>query len=161
MGMVCFVPGPDQPAGVLGVSNYLVKPVSRETLLAALDQLALEDKTILIVDDEPEALRLFRRMLDASPQGYRVLRARDGLEAIELAREAKVDELWFEPTVSPFYGIPWRTMLGANRELGEKDGGMRYVSFRNHEDEQAVSAFMPQAQPRTCATAEQSLITLT
>ncbi len=50
--------------------------------------------------------------------------------AIELAREAKVDELWLEPTVSPFYGIPWRTMLGANRDLGDRDGRMRYVSTR-------------------------------
>jgi CheY-like chemotaxis protein len=85
--MVCFVPGPDQPAGVLGVSSYLVKPISRDILLAALEQLELSNKTVLIVDDEPEALRLFRRMLDSSQQGYRVLRARDGLEAMDLARE--------------------------------------------------------------------------
>jgi CheY-like chemotaxis protein len=93
LGMVCFVPGPDQPAGALGVSSYLVKPISRDTLLAALDYLELDNKTILIVDDEPEALRLFRRMLDSSRQGYRVLRARDGLEAMDLAREHRPDAI--------------------------------------------------------------------
>ena len=52
------------------------------------------------------------------------------LKAIELAREAGVDELWFEPTVSPFYGVPWRTYCGFYRDLGTKDGGLRYVPFR-------------------------------
>jgi uncharacterized Fe-S cluster-containing radical SAM superfamily protein len=55
---------------------------------------------------------------------------RHQLQAIELARDAKVDELWLEPTVSPFYGLPWRTMLGANRNLGIRDGRVRYVPVR-------------------------------
>lgn len=76
------------------------------------------------------------------------------LKAIELARQANVDELWFEPTVSPVQGIPWRTMLGANRDLGVKDGGMRYVPFRHHEDEQVVSAFAPRVKQDDAHAAE-------
>jgi pyruvate-formate lyase-activating enzyme len=56
------------------------------------------------------------------------------LRAVELAQEAKVDELWLEPTVSPFYGVPWRTFLGANRDLGVKDGRIRYVPIREQLD---------------------------
>ena len=40
------------------------------------------------------------------------------LRAIERARDAGVDELWLESTVSPFWGLPWRTMLGAQPRLG-------------------------------------------
>ena len=52
------------------------------------------------------------------------------LNAIELAREAGVDELWFEKTVSPFYGLPWRSFLGFNRDLGVDRGFARHVIFR-------------------------------
>lgn len=40
--------------------------------------------------------------------------------AIELGREAGVDELFFEKTVSPFYGVSWRYRLGLLNDLGEK-----------------------------------------
>ena len=50
--------------------------------------------------------------------------------AIDLAREAGVDELWFEKTVSPFYGLPWRSHLGFNSDLGVDRGFARHVIFR-------------------------------
>lgn len=40
--------------------------------------------------------------------------------AIEMGRDAGVDELFFEKTVSPFYGIAWRYRLGLLNDLGEK-----------------------------------------
>jgi signal transduction histidine kinase/DNA-binding response OmpR family regulator len=104
--LVCSVPGIDRAADALGVSDYLVKPISRDALLAALDDLETSElegipthagpaktghKTILIVDDEPEALRLFRRMLDSSGRNYRVLRARDGQRALHLLRQHQPD----------------------------------------------------------------------
>ena len=50
---------------------------------------------------------------------------------MELAREAGVDELWFEKTVSPFYGLPWRSHLGFNRDLGVDHGYARHVILRD------------------------------
>lgn len=90
--IVCSVPGVHDRAETLGISDYLVKPISRKRLLAALDRLE-SARTILIVDDEPEALRLFRRMLSSSRQGYRVLRARDGNEALALLHKHHPDVL--------------------------------------------------------------------
>ena len=87
--IVCSVPGPQEAASKLGVSDYLVKPISREKLLTTLDRLELEGNTILIVDDQPEALRLFRRMLSSSGKQYRVLRARDGEEGLHMLREQR------------------------------------------------------------------------
>ena len=50
------------------------------------------------------------------------------LRAVEMARHANVDEIFFEPTVSPFYGIPLRYYLGLLRGVGEKTpGGLRVV----------------------------------
>jgi signal transduction histidine kinase/CheY-like chemotaxis protein len=91
--IVCSVPGPQETATNLGVSDYLVKPISRDKLLATLEGLHLAGNTVLIVDDQPEALRLFRRMLGSSPRAYRVLRARDGLEGLQMLREQHPDAI--------------------------------------------------------------------
>jgi CheY-like chemotaxis protein len=89
--IVCSVSGTYESAVDLGVSDYLIKPVPLDTLLQALDRLDLKGNTVLIVDDEPEALRLFRRMLASSGTQYRVLRARSGQEAMTVLRSQHPD----------------------------------------------------------------------
>ena len=87
--IVCAVPGAREVAGALGVAAYLVKPVSRESLLHTLQQLRIRRGTILIVDDDPEAQRLFRRMLASSKRRYRALRADDGQQALDILRQER------------------------------------------------------------------------
>jgi len=91
--IVCSIPEIGETAGALGVSQYLIKPISRDTLLDALDGLDLSGKTVLIVDDEPDAVRLFRRILVSSGRGYRVLRAFDGKQALNILREQRPDAM--------------------------------------------------------------------
>jgi CheY-like chemotaxis protein len=54
-----------------------------------LDQLNIKEGTVLIVDDEPDALQLFRRMLTSSERDYRILLARDGQEALTILQECR------------------------------------------------------------------------
>lgn len=89
--ITCWVPGEGDAAEQLGVVRYLIKPVQREQLLAALDDLGSGIRTVLIVDDEPEALQLFARMLRSSGRSYRVLRAASGAQALALMRERRPD----------------------------------------------------------------------
>jgi signal transduction histidine kinase/CheY-like chemotaxis protein len=89
--LLCTIPGVEQAADGLGVEGYLVKPISQLTLLEALDGLRREIKTILVVDDEPEALRLFRRMLIAAKRDYRVVRADNGQQAWRILQQEPVD----------------------------------------------------------------------
>jgi CheY-like chemotaxis protein len=65
----------------------LVKPIFRETLQEALDQLNVKEGTVLIIDDEPDALQLFRRMLTSLERDYQILLARDGQEALAILQE--------------------------------------------------------------------------
>jgi GAF domain-containing protein/DNA-binding response OmpR family regulator len=69
----------------LGASDYLVKPVLEQDLLAALDRLNREEgrHLVLVVDDQPEHRQLLRRMIE-SQDGYEVIEASGGQEAIEL-----------------------------------------------------------------------------
>jgi signal transduction histidine kinase/CheY-like chemotaxis protein len=89
--ILCSVPEIIEANSNLGVSDYLVKPIAKEILLETVDRYVSPGKTVLVVDDEPDALRLFRRMLASSQKGYRVLRARDGKEALNITQREHPD----------------------------------------------------------------------
>ncbi|MCL6429426.1 MAG: response regulator, partial [Anaerolineae bacterium] len=89
--IACWAPGEDDAAARLGVVAYLVKPVSREALTRALDALGDEVRTVLLVDDDAEALQLYGRMLASTGRSYNLLRASNGQRALALLRERKPD----------------------------------------------------------------------
>ena len=75
----------------LGAVRYLVKPVTRERLLSTLESLGEGIESVLLVDDKPEVLQLLGRMLSSAERDYRVLRAKNGPQALGLLRERKPD----------------------------------------------------------------------
>jgi signal transduction histidine kinase len=103
--ITCWIPGGDEAARRLGVVRYLLKPVTREGLLHALDQVGQGIETVMLVDDEPEALQLFARMLSTADHRYRVVRAKDGLRALELLRERHPDVMVLDLIMPGFDGF--------------------------------------------------------
>jgi signal transduction histidine kinase/CheY-like chemotaxis protein len=91
--LICRVPGESQVTSRLGVMHYLVKPISREALLAALEGLGKPVENILLADDNQEAVRLFSRMLATSDKGYNVIRATNGQRTLTLLRQRHPDVL--------------------------------------------------------------------
>ena len=89
--VICTIQGMPEAADALGASEYLMKPFAPADLLAALDRARLQTGTILVVDDEPDAVRLFWRVLNSSGRSYRVLTARNGRQALEVMRELRPD----------------------------------------------------------------------
>jgi len=74
----------------LGAAEYLVKPVGKEQLLAALYRAAAmpEQKHMVVtIDDDPLAIELVRASLE--PEGWTVLGAATGQEGLALIRERK------------------------------------------------------------------------
>ncbi len=77
--------------------EYLVKPVSSSDLARALARqgFALEqgsnDRTILVVDDEPGILDLHARILEKLAPRCHVLKAHDGREALEVMAQRRPD----------------------------------------------------------------------
>jgi signal transduction histidine kinase/CheY-like chemotaxis protein len=91
--LVCALPEQEEAAHAIGANDYLVKPVSGEALLAALDRFGVGRGTILIVDDEQDAIQLFWRILAASGRGYRVLTASNGAEALAILGSDRPDAI--------------------------------------------------------------------
>jgi signal transduction histidine kinase/DNA-binding response OmpR family regulator len=93
--MVVSVVDDRQLGLALGAVDYVVKPVSRERLLEALGRLTFTTKvrtrtvTALVIDDEPEALARYRDLLE--PDGFRVIGALDGPEALRRAAADRPD----------------------------------------------------------------------
>jgi CheY-like chemotaxis protein len=72
----------------LGAAEYLVKPVGKEELLAALYRAAAMPErthTVVAIDDDPLAIELVRANLE--PEGWTVLGAATGQEGLALIRE--------------------------------------------------------------------------
>lgn len=93
--IACAIQSTDQAARTMGQAAYLIKPVSREALLAALTEVVggetEKPHTVLVVDDEPDMLRLYGRILTESGRGYRVLRASSGHQAVAVLQHEHVD----------------------------------------------------------------------
>lgn len=87
----CRVAGSESTAARLGAFESLMKPVSREELLDAVERVPDSVETILIVDDESECVQLFARMLESGGSGYGLLRANNGKRALEIVRTARPD----------------------------------------------------------------------
>jgi signal transduction histidine kinase/CheY-like chemotaxis protein len=101
----CWVPGVDEAARRLGVTDYLVKPITRERLLFTLSSLGENVETVLVVDDEPEVLQLFTRMLSTAQRGYRILQAKSGHLALDLLRERRPDVVLLDLTMPGMDGF--------------------------------------------------------
>jgi CheY-like chemotaxis protein len=79
----------------LGAADYLVKPVDRSMLLEVLGRYTFTTKVltqaihVLAVDDDPAALDLIDAAL--KPDGFDVVRASGGREALDIARSTDID----------------------------------------------------------------------
>ncbi len=103
--ILCSVPGIEQATESMGVNDYLIKPISTNTLLTALNRLNLKQQTLLIADDEEDNLRLFRRMLLSSGHQYRILTAKNGAEALNLMRSQQPDCVLLDLTMPVMDGF--------------------------------------------------------
>lgn len=83
--------------GALLEMGYLTKPIELAELSAALDEHwlphngATAQRTFLVVDDDPNTLDLHARIVQAHAPTNRVLRAHNGVEALEILARVRVD----------------------------------------------------------------------
>jgi PAS domain S-box-containing protein len=79
----------------LGAVDYFVKPVNRDDLVQALNRVHVVPRgekgkpTVLIIDDDRAATDLVQVMLEN--EGYRVLKAYQGKEGVEIATRTRPD----------------------------------------------------------------------
>jgi CheY-like chemotaxis protein len=80
-------------ADQLRVADYLVKPVMSAQLHGALRRLGRKVSSVLIVDDDPEILRLLARMVRSTRRSSTIWTASDGETGLQLLRDRRPDVL--------------------------------------------------------------------
>jgi len=92
-------------ARVLGIEGVLIKPVTREQLLAALAGLERQVRDILVVDDDPELVDLLARMLQSAGEGYQPHQALGGTETLVRLRQQPVDLVLLDILMADMDGL--------------------------------------------------------
>ena len=117
--VICTVPGMVQAAETLGAVDYLIKPVTRETLLAALDRLEGEIEMILLVESEPDAVTFFRRVLLSSGKNYQVIVASNGAQALDMLPHHRPDVILLDLLMHQMDGLDF--LIEKNRHAAWRD----------------------------------------
>ena len=140
----CWVPGDDETARRLGVVRYLLKPVTREALLTTLQGLGEGVRSVLVVDDEPDALQLFARMLSTAECGYRVMRTESGQRALSLLRERQPDALLLDLIMPGMDGF--QVLQEKSRDPAIRDIPVVVITSRDPSGEPIVSDMLTVAR---------------
>ena len=132
----CWLPGKEEAARRLGVVDYLVKPVNRQDLFSALEK-APGAKRVLLVDDEPEILRLFVRLLSSVDTPYTIVQAMNGRRALQLMRSRKPDVVLLDLVMPELDG--YQVLKEKSQDPAIRDIPVIVVSSQNPQGESNVS----------------------
>ena len=115
----CALPHLTQsPVG--GAMMYLMKPITAEMLAAAMRQVGHGEKmTVLLVDDDRDAVRLLESMLTVLPRPYRIFRAYSGLQALKVMREVLPDVVFMDLLMPEMDGQEAIAQMRADVQLRE------------------------------------------
>jgi PAS domain S-box-containing protein len=120
--VVVSVTGRRELALSLGASDWLVKPVQRPALLAALERalgpmVGAAPRTVLVVDDEAATVIYLTELLQQ--RGFRVLSASGGRSGIELTRADPPDVIILDLLMPDLDGFEVVRTLREDAELGK------------------------------------------
>jgi signal transduction histidine kinase/DNA-binding response OmpR family regulator len=89
--ILCSLVGPQHLGHALRVKDYLVKPITREALVALLHRLDMDIRRILVIDDDPRMVNLLARLLQADTREYEISWAKNGQEGLSKMQEQPTD----------------------------------------------------------------------
>jgi CheY-like chemotaxis protein len=133
--LTCPLPSVHHLGLMMGATDYLPKPVTREDLATALIRLPTPPRTALVVDDDPHIVRLIGRMLKSIDANLRVLEAFGGDEGLAIARSHRPDVVFLDLVMPEVTGYNFIQKLAVDPTLGQT--AIIVVSVRSIEQETA------------------------
>lgn len=131
--IVCPLPSLHQLGALLGVTDYLPKPVNRQDLANALLRLPARPTKVLVIDDDPHIVRLLARMLRAIDSNLQVLEAFDGATGLAVAQAEQPHALFLDLVMPEMNGYRFLQALRTDATLAEM--AVFVVSVRSVEEE--------------------------
>jgi CheY-like chemotaxis protein len=102
--------------------DRLVKPVSRQNLLKAIQSLGPQVHSLLIVDDDPAMSHFIRQSFRAEGDAnasdrYSLLSAFSGAEGLEILQKEQVDGILLDLELPDIHGWEWLVRLNDYKEF--------------------------------------------
>ena len=114
----CGLPSPEDQGPLRGLLSYITKPILPEMVMTIMNKVAKEgETTVLLVDDDPDAVRLLETMLTALPHPYRILKAYDGFQALELMETVVPDVVFLDLLMPGLDGEQTMARMRADERL--------------------------------------------
>ncbi len=135
--MGCSVPRRVARALEAGAIGYLVKPISPSDLWEAVQAAGHVVERVLVVDDDPDFVRLMRRMLHVSAPALEVVEASSGCEALAAMRAAPFDLVLLDVVMPGMDG--WQVLEEKRRDPALRPIPAILVSARDPVEEPPVS----------------------
>ena len=124
-------------AGALG---HLIKPVTRADLEEAIRVVGRPVRRVLVVDDDPDVLRLFSRMLHVCDNTLQVVSASSAKEALDELRRTLPDLMLLDIVMPDMDG--WQVLASMVQDEGIENVPTFFVSARDPADQPSVSEFL-------------------
>lgn len=101
------------------IHSYLMKPISRYTLVDAIRSLGPQVHSILVVDDDPAMAHFITKaiqsiQIEKNEQPYRLFSALSGHKAFEVLEEHSIDAILLDLELPDIHGWDWLATLRQN-----------------------------------------------
>jgi signal transduction histidine kinase/CheY-like chemotaxis protein len=133
----CSVPPQLETALQAGAIDYLIKPVTRNDLEAAIRVTGRPVKRVLAVDDDPDVLQLWTRMLHACDGGMEVIGATGGAQALDALRSERPDLMLLDIVMPDVDG--WQVMERKQQDAAIQDVPVILISAQDPIEQQRKS----------------------
>ena len=115
--VACSVSGWHDRAAELGVSDYLMKPILRDEVRKVLSRVGKDARTVLIVDDSADMVRLLARIVRSCGRRYQVWQATSGEEALAIMRERRPDVVFMDLLMPGIDGYALLELMRSDERL--------------------------------------------
>jgi CheY-like chemotaxis protein len=136
----CSVPQPAKRAIDMGALGYLTKPILYSDLEDAIGAVGKPVKRVLVVDDDPDVLQLFDRMLHVCDSHLEVVTASSGKEALDELHRASPDLMLLDIVMPDIDG--WQVLASIARDEGIENVPTFFISAQDPADQPLVSEFV-------------------
>ena len=134
----CSIPPHADPARERGVTGYLLKPVTRAMVSAAVEAVDGTAERVLVVDDDPDALSLVARMLHSHDPHLAVKTTTQSVESLSIMRQWRPDLVILDIIMPEMDG--WQVIQAMQREPALRDIPIVVISAQDPRDEPLTSS---------------------
>lgn len=158
--VLCPLVGERQLGHSLGVMDFLVKPITREMLMALIGRLDEKVSRILVVDDDPRMARILSRMIQATGRNCKVIRAYDGQEGLREMRRRHPDLVLLDLVMPGMDGYSVLAQMQQDAELRRIPVAVITAQTRTSEEERRLGGRMLSVYSGAGFTNEEALTCL-